>query len=610
MSIEEEDVGGGVPVEVTTPGTLPKAEVIHVEPKPLEEGQPKLMDDDIDDAVDAIDIAPQVVQTVAPQIDEPLTPTQEAVEGSEGQDEEGKDPDGSLTLQQTNIWDECDELFIDPKNIENVKPMFEREKGDVDITLPPTTLNNMNVLGKHRDIQTDRDYIWMLEMGNADLVTPPDEIRLKRLQREGSDWMQNVPIERDGKGPNRLAFLMPAPKTVKGQGVKLTGQSAVDSFMTGTTLGTPVTVPLVNTGIWVKLSPASASFLSELDRQLAFARLQLGLDYNGIHGSTDDLIFREIINEAALKLVTACNYPVTNPLDLREVIDDEDRATLAWALAKVLYPKGIMVSIPCLDPKCGEINTFRANPARMHFIDRSKLSPKQQQYLARGIARPMTLEEINDYKSEFKVARRSVTIDGREFFFRTPTIAEKIQIGRGYLASANQAIDTAMASTPDDDMKRSNVMEQVMAVENVCRYAHYISEIRIYNAEDNGDGDYAVIEEEDDIRSILKTISNSEDFTDQLIEAIEDFLVEIGAAIVGYFNVSCNKCDYKDVPEKLKNRLILPFDPETGFFILAQRKISLARGRVITDLTTFGVANLEQTALAQLQQESFDPSIY
>lgn len=525
-------------------------------------------------------------------------------EGSEQVEPESAEVVGS-------IWDEC-ELHPDAsEHLTELFPVFGREDAPegADIALSPTTAVNLAALAQAKELFTQDDLIWMLNAQQAAMVAPTDNIGLRRLMREGSHWTQRIPAV-DPKGDKISISMLPSKaKRPKGPGEEVSGSDALERFMAGTTMGGTVTVPLTNTGIWVRLSPAGASFLAELDRNLAYARMQVGLDTNGITGSTDDLIFREIINEAALRLITATNYPVKDPMDLREVIDDEDHKTLSWALAKVLYPKGIMVSIPCIDPKCGHVDTFRANPARMHLIDRSKLNAKQLQYLARGITRPMTMDEIEDYKAQFvKTAKYSKRIMNREFLFRSPTISEKLQIGRSWLSSVNQAVDSAMASTPDDDMKRNNIIQQITAIEQVCRYAHYISEIRIYDEDDEMSENYFTITGESEIRTILKALSTEPEITEELIEAIEEFLVEIGTTLIGYPNASCSKCNHENVPDKVKNRLILPFDPDTGFFILAQRKILQAGGNPLTDLTTFGVANLAARAQGSAPMVSFDPS--
>lgn len=541
-------------------------------------------------AIADIDLPVQVVETVSPAVDP--TPLPE------------KSPDDEVpptAAAELSIWDECESFDIPEQNFRNLSPVFVHEEAPygVDLALPPTTEGNMTRLAESKEIQTERDLLWMLNQQQASLVAPKDTVSLRRLQRPGSDWAQTVPyINPENGTKENLAFLPTALKVASGPAVRLEGSAALDVFMAGTTMGSPITVPLTNTGIWVKLSPAGASFLAELDRNLAYARMQVGLDTNGMTGSVDDLIFREIINEAALKLVTATNYPVKSSLDLRDVIDDEDHKTLSWALAKVIYPKGVMISIPCIDPVCGEVSTFRANPARMHVIDRSKLNEKQLRYLSRGISTEMSAEDIADYKSQFaKSAKYSTRLENREFIFRSPTIAQKLQIGRGWLSTVNQAVDMSMASTPDDDNKRSDVIQSITSIEQVCRWGHYVGEIRIYNDEDDINK-YFTIDGEEEIRSILKSLSTAPELVDTLIAGIEEFLVDIGTTIIGYPNAPCKKCNHENVPDKMKNKLILPFDPDTGFFILAQRKISQAGGAPLTDLSTFGIENLAARAQA------------
>lgn len=613
-SVTKEDIGlGEIPATIIPP--LPNShphiatQEEAIAPEVLDPVTPKdLLDpEDVMADPEPIDDLELPVQTAEPpvEVDGSTAETAADVKSIPGKSDLVEEETTDKGID--SIWDEC-EIYPDAsEHLTNLMPVFSREEAPngADIALPPTTAINLALIAQVKDLLTEDDLIWMLNAQQASLVAPTDDIAMRRLMRPGSDWTQRIKAV-DVKGePISISMLPSKAKRPKGPGEAVAGSDAIERFMAGTTMGGPVTVPLTNTGIWVRLSPAGATFLAELDRNLAYAKMQVGLDTNGITGSTDDLIFREIINEAALRLVTDTNYPVKDPMDLRDVIDDEDHKTLSWALAKVLNPKGIMISIPCIDPKCAQVDTFRANPARMHVIDRSKLNAKQLQYLARGISRQMTLDDIEDYKAQFvKTSKYSKRIMNREFIFRSPTISEKLQIGRSWLSAVNQAVDSAMASTPDDDMKRNNIIQQITSIEQVCRYGHYISEIRIYDEEDDMAENYFSINGEDDIRSILKVLSTAPEMVEELIEAIEDFLVEIGTTLIGYPNVSCSKCNHENVPDKLKNKLILPFDPDTGFFILAQRKILQAGGNPLTDLATFGVANLGALAQAKEQQVS------
>lgn len=587
---QDKDLGvGSIPQEIT-PMSIP------AQPEPV-----TVTESALDDEAPVMDIdLPEQVRNEEPtsQTAEPATTADEGVADKLAEES---------PAAEKSIWDDCEVDEIPESNLSNLKPVFEFQDAPegVDMALPPSNERNITLLGGSKEINDDHDFLWMLNLQQSGYVSPKDNVMARRLQRPGADWSQVLPVlDKDGKTVN-VAFLPAGKKPALSPGQRVQGADALDRFMHGTSMGSPVTVPLTNTGIWVKLNPAPSSFLAELDRTLAYARLQVGLDTNGMTGSVDDLIFREIINEAAMKLITATNYPVRNIMDLRDIIDDEDHKTLSWALAKVIYPKGVMISIPCIDPTCGEVSTFRANPARMHLIDRSRLNEKQRLYLSRGISTPMTEEDVADYKAQFKkTTKYSVRIENREFIFRSPTISQKLQIGRAWLSTVNQAVDTAMATTPDDDNKRNDVIRQITTIEQICRWGHYVSEIRVYNGEEDNDENFYVIDDEDTIRTILKSLSSAPEIVDTLIEAIEEFLVEIGTTIIGYPNTPCRKCKHENVPEKLKKKLVLPFDPDTGFFILAQRKISQAGGSPLTDLSTFGIENLGVQAQVRALEES------
>lgn len=592
MNENNENLGIGVSTD--TPAHVPVSEPVSSVP-PIADIQPPVTHDEgiMDDEEPLIDVPlPTTQETVEVKVDEPV-PTDE-------QDQEQPQP------EKEEIWDEGDFPEIPESNIRNIKPVFERAKEDIeaDIALSPSTIEVMTKAADALEkVGTDAQLIWMLNLIKAQQVTPNDDVMMRRVGRDGADWSQRLELNDGKKG--YIGFRPNAFSAITGAGVEISGAEALDRFMYGTGLGAPLTIPLVNTGIWVKIRSSGANLLAELDRALATARVQVGLDTNGMTGSTDDLAFREVINEYAMRLIEKSNFPVRDPMELREIIDIEDMRTLEWALAKIMFPKGITVSIPCINPSCDHVDTFKANPSRMFFMDRSRLTPKQFAFLSRGLSKPMTLEDVKEYKEEFNVGNKgSKTIrfgeTDRTFIFRSSTIADYLQIGRAWLTSINNAVDVAMAKNPDDDLARSRAIESAVDVEAACRFAHYIAEVHIHQDDEN----YAVVRDPDAIRGILQLMSSDGESIAELIEAIDDFIVEIGASIVGYVNVPCSKCNLEGAPAKLKNRLILPFDAATGFFILAQRKIYLAGGAPLVNLETFGVENFVQQAQVIAQEES------
>ena len=537
------------------------------------------------------------------------TPSEPAEPAKDAEPKEEETP----PEQAIDIWDEEDfPPQVDPENFRNLAPTFqhidEPEEG-CDLAIAPSVRNACHKVGQKKGYpQNETDYYWWLSMEEAMRTSPIDNVMLDRVARPESDWTQAVNI------PNskmRLAFLPNAYRGFTTPGTPITGIDALDRFNAGTSLGSPITVPLPNTGIWVKLGSCSASLLAAMDRALAYAKAQVGLDTNGFTGSTEDLIFREIINEFALKQVVACNFEIRNPLELREIIDVEDMRVLEWALAKVMYPKGIKIAIPCISPTCNHVDTVLANPSRMFTMDRSRLSEKQLNFLSRGISKKMTLKEVEEYKEEFKIGASrcySCTIGNsrRDFYLRNPTIADYLQLGRAWLNSINNAVDLAMEAEPGNDYRRADLIESTTSTENICRYAHYIEEIRIYNEslnEDVQDDNYGVINEPEDIRAVLRQIVTETEIVAGLVTTIEKFISEVGVSIIGYPNIPCSKCQHKDAPEELKNKLLLPFDAAVGFFILAQRKITQAGGTPLVDLQTFGVGNFIQQTMAKRQQE-------
>lgn len=470
--------------------------------------------------------------------------------------------------------------LVDPKN---TKP--------VGLVIFPTTRDDFNTKTEHltedETSMTAEDLPFLLSAHEGQDTSYPGEGLIKTTTRIGSKWRQylTTPDNSNPLGPRRNKFAM-----TKEQGAVVSGNSAVDAFMAGTTLGRSVQVPLWHSGFWVTLRAPSGAYLAEIDRALAFSREEIGLDTNGAVGSNDPLVFDEVLIDAALKLVTASTLPFSkNPLELKEFIAKNDIPLLIWGMAMAAFPEGTMVAIPC--PSCKNISTVVANPLRMFWVDESRFTAKQISLMGRASRIQTKVEDLVAYQEEFEILNTSSwEWNGRVFYFNDPSVDEYLGKGRDWIGSINRALAESLREDYDDVDRRTAAIQSILSTEDLCRFAHYIKEIKIPSGDEGG---YFLVNDQPTIIDLLRQLSADGTAAASLQTAIGDYVTDSIGAIVGYPNVACSACGKFHLNEKGESTIIVPFNPGTGFFILAQHRIRESGGIPLTSLKTLGVSGLE-----------------
>ncbi|UQT03164.1 hypothetical protein TOTORO_03010 [Serratia phage vB_SmaS-Totoro] len=415
----------------------------------------------------------------------------------------------------------------------------------------------------------------------------PGEGLIKATTRIGSRWKQyltqansSIPL-----GPRRNKFAL-----TKEQGAVVSGHGAVDLFMAGTNLGRSVQIPLWHSGFWLTMRAPTGAYLAEIDRALAFSREEIGLDTNGAVGSNDSLVFDEILLDAALKLVTHSTLPFSkNPLELKEFISKNDIPVIIWGMAMSAFPDGTPIAIPCAE--CHDVQTVHANPLRMFWVDESRFTAKQLVLMGRGSHVQSKPDDLVAYHEEFEILNTSSWVyNGRTFYFNDPSADEYLARGREWISSINRALSESLRSAYEDSESRAAAIQSALSTEDLCRFAHYIKEIKVPSQDH--EGGYYLIQDMDTIINVLRQMAADTKGAAELMGAINDFVNDSIGAIVGFPNVSCPSCGKYHLNKKGESTVIVPFNPATGFFTLAQHRIHVSGGIPLTNLRTLGVSAL------------------
>lgn len=516
------------------------------------------------------------------------SPSGEAPTESKSDVKAGDEPNEDNKVQHIRYDVEPGTLTIDPtRPIYAVVP--DEKIGKVAMALLPTITQDLETFQDQVGSADENDLDWLVAIERASEVAYEGEGLIRAAIRRGSKWKNaienphsNIPLS-DYRAGHR-SFKEPASR--------VTGSQAVEMFMAGTNLGRPITIPLWHSGIWVRLRAPTAAFLAEIDRALAFSREEVGMDLYGAIGSNDKLLFDEVLIDAALKLVSETNVPIANsPMELKEYISHFDIDTLIWGMAEAAFPDGCKIAIPC--PSCKHVTTVDAKVYRMRFVDESRLTTKQIQMMSGGIMKKITVEDLKTYQEEFEVLNsQSWNWKGRKFTYRSPTIQEYLTSGREYISSVGRALTETLRKDVENDERRAAATRSILDIQEACRYSHFIKEVRIPETKEGADENFGIVNDHETILQILRTLSGDYESTSSFITSVTDYINDAIAVIIGFPNVPCPNCGEYYLSNSGAATLVVPFDPATGFFTLAQHKISEAGPSPLTRLSTLGVTGL------------------
>ena len=396
----------------------------------------------------------------------------------------------------------------------------------------------------------------------------PKLIMTDRLVQEGSNWQQTITY-----GDQRIGVRAPKYNT---SGGIVSGKNAITLIKRISGIGTSISIPLWHSGIWVTLQAATEAELINFDFKLAMEKTQVGLSTTGQLLNARSAVFSGTLIDFILEHVTSTN--VANLADgmaqsLRNRIDMLDYSTLVTGFMITLYPNGFPWIMECVNPTCSHREEVTLNLARMIWTDKTVLTDKQMDMMARK-SNSITDEELKAYRDEFKLTDKSTATleSGVKFHFRRPMIADYIESATQWVSVIEKQQTTALSNYATERERESFLRSQVQA-RFMRKYEHFVDKIEI--PDPNGGDESLMIIDRDTITEALEALSTAnEDFVDFENKVLE-FIESNTITVIGYPAVDCSAC--KTVPETAEGRLrtIVPVAIDRAFFTLTRQRTTL-----------------------------------
>ena len=413
---------------------------------------------------------------------------------------------------------------------------------------------NIDVEGSEKGRQ------WMQALQEAMTLFSRNNVFKGSIERAEALWRQNV--EHEGE---KLGAAKPRSKSTGGPS-QLSGDKAVFKLTDAMGLGTVVQVPLWHTGIWVTLKAPSDGALLELERSIAFEKIELGRHTNGVVFSNSSVYVVNRLVNFVLEHVYDSSLKTTSTKALKREILTTDLPLLVWGIVCAIYPNGYPLSQPCTSDveSCQNVTEEMLNITKLCWTDNNALSGKQKAHMA-DRSRRFQHEDLVNYQQEHNTPQsRTVNInDAVSVRLSVPTLDMYESAGFKWVDGIVRLVEDSFDQEIKGDDRNRYITEQGMATA-LRQFSHWVKEITI--GEDN-------VVDRDTIDSLLDRLSSDRDASETLFAEINKLIDDSTLSLVAIPQYQCPKCGGNQAHAHPKYPNLIPLGVAALFFTLLGQRI-------------------------------------
>ena len=349
----------------------------------------------------------------------------------------------------------------------------------------------------------------------------------------------------------------------------LTGIKAVSQMQRALGQGSFLNFPCWASGVWLTLRAPTTFELADYYDAVSEEIIELGKQTGGATHNTSSVYLAKYLIDLVEKLVhksTIKGYAGSD-VSLRDVLVVDDLQTIAWALGVCMYPNGYPFEEPCTVDieKCTEVYSTLINISKMYYVDRSRLTNWQVEFMSNK-THERSLDEIKKYQLEANWLRsEAIDYPGFKILIKTPTVGEYIDAGYRWIANIEQSIRNTLT---DIGNSRLNTLMMERAGLTLLRgYSHYVKSF-IY---DNG----SVVNSKKDIDEVINSLCSSPDIVAKFTDDVKDHISKSAISMIAMPRHNCPNCGKDSHLEDTAHPYLIPIDGLQLFFALRDQKIQL-----------------------------------
>jgi len=383
------------------------------------------------------------------------------------------------------------------------------------------------------------------------------------LEREDTAWTQQLRLP-DGKWVG--------PVTDRGAGAP----GALAALRRRRQSGSPVSVWLPATGIYVGFRAPLEREMCDFDIRLAAETAQIGMQTYGLLLSSMSGVYLRHMVEHSLNFAVETTFDCQGndiKTALIDIVDLDDYWLLLLGPIIAKFPSGIPWKLIC--PKdCGHERDVRLNLARCIRMADGLFTDLHRSLLARQRGTTNRIISPEDY-----LAYRNDLPHNPAAVFARPDLGITINFGRStigdYLDSTDRWLEeinrsaTEALSSNASDYERSQHIRLTAEIRRLTRHAHHIKSITV---EEEVKGEVVEVVETDPAKivEILEELSSDRPY----VLAFEDALAKYNdlsrLAVLGYMGHPCPHCKTPEGEEDGPFRGIVTISPDRVFFVLSR----------------------------------------
>lgn len=380
---------------------------------------------------------------------------------------------------------------------------------------------------------------------------------------EGADWQQTVEFE--GK-----TFRTSKPKYQDlSDGGKVSGERALVELDKAFGIGGQITLPLINSGIWITLDTVTNIDFITYDERIRLAKNEFGKRTLGMIYSNSRVYIINNLMTLIEEHVSDCSVEGWEDVGLRNLIKLTDLEDLAAGLAYTLYPNGFQYMSPCTAPPKGSKHCDYTLDARLQIADcfwynRRALSRKQKAFMADRHTR-RTVKEVREYQEEFEVKQNAFKVEDKlEIYFKVPTIGENITSGYDWIESIESLVTETFGGAIDNDQV-NEFIDKRLSASILRQYGHFFKTIKFVDSGTH-------VEDTKDLETIITRLSTRTDVVDKIIEHIGKFIDTNTHSLIAVPRYHCPKCQGEQQQDIEKHPYLIPIEVISLFFTLGNQK--------------------------------------
>lgn len=403
-----------------------------------------------------------------------------------------------------------------------------------------------------------KSYLHRLHKANEYFYTPQQTFNMKSLKhsvdKNGSDKLKGGvsigdTVYRD-KYANKNDFLASVPNNAV-----LKNNNAVRSI---TLLSQSIMqVSFYNSGFNVVLRAPLLAELSDYWRACTDKQNEYGRIFGQLCFIPADVYCRSAAMDLFEKLVIDSNLvDFSVPGVLRKALSFLDFETMLWAIACVMFPKGVRIDHICHEDKCRHTESVMIDVKSLRFNDYTLMSADDIKYTNSNEKR--TVDDLAKYKSQIKNDKESVRIDDEwSTTIGIPSFSEYEESSLAFISEMERKIQLSALAEVNDYVN--------------ARYFALLApftKLVTYVSKENG----KVINFEGIEGNISKLLESLQSGSVSFSKTVHDFVLSKKITHICYTLNACPSCG--KVPASAIGRLV-PCDVQNTFFTLVVKRINM-----------------------------------